>query len=467
MTGSTIFERIWDAHCIADLGANTRLLLIDRILLHERTGGIALKTLEEAGRPVRSPENVFVTMDHIVDTFPGRGDKTLMPTGTEFIVQTREAALRAGVTLYDLGDNRQGIVHVISPEQAIILPGTTLVCPDSHTGTQGAMGALAWGIGSSEAEHALATSTLRVNRPKQMRISVEGSLNTGVTAKDLALHIVAAIGSNGARGHMVEFAGAAVRALPMEARLTLCNMATEIGAFSAIIAPDEVTISYLTGRALAPTGKHWKDAVAYWRALPSDEDAVFDQERHFDAKVVVPMISWGTSPEQAIPVSGRLPADGSGPGSAAKHAADYMAVTAESEIAGLPIDGAFIGSCTNSRLDDLRRIAAIVKGRKVARGVKAICVPGSMAVKISAEAEGIDIILKDAGFEWREPGCSMCFFAGGESFGRNERIISSTNRNFENRQGPATRTHIASPETVAASALLGRIASAIQSEDAS
>lgn len=458
----TIFEKIWNQHLVADLGGGTGLVLIDRVLLHERTGGVALKSLEAAGRAVAAPRQAFATMDHIVDTLPGRSDRTLMPTGTAFITATREAATAAGITLFDLGDPRQGIVHVISPEQGIVLPGLTLVCPDSHTCTQGALGALAWGIGSTEAEHALATSTLRVRRPKTMRVTVSGRLGVGVTPKDLALHLLARFGSSGARGHVIEYAGEAVRALDIEGRMTLCNMATEFSAFTAIIAPDDATFDYLRNRPYAPTGEDWDAAVAHWRTLASDADARFDAELSIDAAHVAPTVTWGTSPQQAAPMGAPVPGYDAVAGrdtrESYERALAYMGLSAGTPIEGLPIDAAFIGSCTNSRLSDLRRAARLLDGRKVAPGVRAICVPGSTGVKTQAEAEGLDRIFRDAGFEWREAGCSMCFFAGGESFGRRERVITSTNRNFESRQGPETRSHLASPETVAASAIAGCIA---------
>ncbi|RVT90995.1 3-isopropylmalate dehydratase large subunit [Sphingomonas crocodyli] len=461
MTGRTAFEKIWQAHLIADLGEGTGLIAIDRVMLHERTGGVALNSLREKHRDVAMPAQVFATMDHVVDTFPGRTDRTTMPTGTQFITATREAALAAGISLFDLGDPRQGIVHVISPEMGIVLPGVTLVCPDSHTCSQGALGALAWGIGSTEAEHALATTTLRVRKPKTMRVTVSGKLGIGVTAKDLALHMLARFGSAGAKGHVVEYAGEAVAALDIEARLTLCNMATEFSAFSAFIAADEKTFAYLQGRAFAPTGAAWDAAVADWRTMTSDADAAFDVELYVDAADIAPMVSWGTSPQQAIPLDRAVPRTDElsaveAPEAHAR-ALDYMGLEQGAAVSGLAIDAAFIGSCTNSRLSDLRRAADILRGRTVAAGVKAICVPGSSQVKAAAEAEGIDAVFRAAGFEWREAGCSMCFFAGGESFGAQERVISSTNRNFESRQGPGTRTHLASPETVAASAIAGRI----------
>ena len=410
----TIFEKIWDAHRIAALDAETALVLVDRILLHERTGGVALESLAAAERSVLDPAQVFATMDHVVDTRPGRTDATIMPTGRDFIVATRRAAQAAGITLFDLDDPRQGIVHVISPEQGIVLPGVTLVCPDSHTCSQGALGALAWGIGSSEAEHALATMTLRVKRPRTMRVTIDGTLRPGVTAKDLALHLIGRFGSAGARGHIVEYAGEAVRALDVEARLTLCNMATEFSAFTAIIAPDDHVFDYLRGRPYAPAGADWDAAVAAWRDLASDPQATFDAELRIDAGDVAPMVTWGNNPEHAVPLGDAVP-----PGEDAAHlrARDYVGLAAGEALLGQPIDAAFIGSCTNGRLSDLRRAAAQLDGRHVAPGVRAICVPGSKAVKAAAEAEGLDRIFLDAGFEWREPGCSMCFFAGGESFG--------------------------------------------------
>lgn len=458
----TIFEKIWARHAVADLGGGTGLLLIDRILLHERTGGVALKSLAAAGREVRAPEHVFATMDHVVDTRPGRTDVTTMPAGTAFITETRAAARAAGIRLFDLGDPAQGIVHVISPELGIVLPGTTLVCPDSHTCSQGALGALAWGIGSTEAEHALATTTLRVKKPRTMRVTANGRLGTGVTAKDLALHLLARFGAAGAKGHVVEYAGEAVRALDIEARLTLCNMATEFSAFSALIAPDQITFDYLKGRRFVPDGVAWDAALAWWRSLASDHDACFDAELAIDAADVAPTVTWGTSPQQAAPLDAQVPDYAMVADRDTREGYDralaYMGLSAGERLDALAIDAAFIGSCTNSRLSDLRRAAAILKGRRIAAGVRAICVPGSTRVKAEAEAEGLDRIFIEAGFEWREAGCSMCFFAGGESFGAAQRVITSTNRNFESRQGPGTRSHLASPETVAATAITGRIA---------
>lgn len=462
LMAKTLFDKIWEMHRVADLGDGAALVAIDRVLLHERTGGVALRSLAEAGHRVMAPERAFATMDHVVDTRPGRGDATTMPTGTDFIVSTRQSAREAGITVFDIGDPRQGIVHVISPEQGIIQPGYTLVCPDSHTCSQGALGGLAWGIGSSEAEHALATGTLRIQKPGTMRITVTGRLAAGVTAKDLALHILARIGSAGARGMVLEYAGEAITALDIESRLTLCNMATELAAFTAIIAPDDKTLAYLEGRPFSPAGELAEEARRAARDLASDPDACFDREDRFDAAEVAPMVTWGTSPQHAVPLGAPVPAtaqSGRDTPEAMARALDYLGLAPEQPLAGLPIDAAFIGSCTNSRLPDLRRAADILRGRHVAPNVRAICVPGSTAVRLAAEAEGLHRVFLEAGFEWRESGCSMCFFAGGESFGPEERVISSTNRNFESRQGPGTRTHLASPETVAASAIAGRIAS--------
>ncbi|MEO9634608.1 MAG: 3-isopropylmalate dehydratase large subunit [Parasphingorhabdus sp.] len=447
----SLFDKLWHSHVVADLSGGA-LIAIDRVFLHERTGAAALNSLAEAGRKVADPSRVFAVTDHIVDTRPGRTDQTLMPGGQAFITETRAAAKAAGITLFDVNDPDQGIVHVISPELGIVLPGCTLIAPDSHTCTQGAFGALAWGIGSSEAEHAMATGTLRLSKPKSMRVTFHGILSEGVTPKDMILTLLAQYGAGGGKGHAVEFAGEAVSALDMEGRMTLCNMATEFSAMSGFIAPDDKTCDYLEGRRFAPDGAQWDQAVASWQNLHSDADALFDQEIEIDASAITPMISWGTSPGQTIGIDALVPDD------APPSPLDYIALTKGQAIKGVAIDAAFIGSCTNSRLSDLRRASALLKGHKIAAGIKAICVPGSSRVKREAEAEGIDLIFKNAGFEWRESGCSMCFFAGGESFEAGSRVISTTNRNFESRQGPNVKTHIASPEMVVASAIAGAIA---------
>ena len=444
----TLFAKIWESHRVADTAAGSSLIAVDRVFLHERTGAAALNGMVAVGRSVRDPARVFAVTDHIVDTRPGRGDATLMAGGQAFITETRAACAAAGITLFDVNDRDQGIVHVISPELGIVLPGVTLVAPDSHTCTQGAFGALAWGVGSSEAEHAMVTGTLRMVRPRTMRVSFTGTLGSGVTAKDMALTLIAAHGAGGGAGHVIEFAGEAVEALDIEARMTLCNMATEFAAVTAIIAPDAKTYAALAGTRYAPADFD----AAYWQTLASDEDAVFDAEIVMDAAAIAPMVSFGTSPEQSVAVGAVIP---QGP----QRAHDYIGLAAGERLAGTPIDAAFIGSCTNARLSDLRRAAAILKGRRIAPGIRtALVVPGSSAVRRAAEAEGLDRVFTDAGFEWRESGCSLCFYAGGEGFAPGSRTISSTNRNFEGRQGPGIRTHIASPETVAASAIAGVIA---------
>ncbi len=446
--GHTLFDRIWNAHEVCKTPGGASLIAIDRVFLHERTGASALKRMSEMGRPVHDPARVFAVMDHIVDTRIGRSDGTLMPGGEGFITQTRAACAAAGITLFDVNDRDQGIVHVISPEQGIVLPGITLVAPDSHTCTQGAFGALAWGIGSSEAEHAMVTGTLRMERPRTMRVHFTGRLAAGVSAKDMILTLIARHGAGGGAGYVVEFAGEAVRALDMEARMTLCNMATEFSALTGLIAPDQKTFEYLRGRPYAPAD--FSDP--HWASLRSDKDAAFDREIEIDARTVAPMVSWGTSPEHTIAIDAAVPR-----GPARAH--EYIGLAPGTRIAGTPIDAAFIGSCTNSRISDLRRAASILDGRRIAPTVrKALVVPGSMAVKRQAEAEGLDRIFEAAGFEWRMSGCSLCFYAGGEGFAEGSRTISSTNRNFEGRQGPGIRTHIASPETVAASAIAGVIA---------
>ena len=459
--GCTIFEKLWEEHAVSDLGDDTYLLYIDRIFIHERTGSIALKGLEAAGRKVRNPDHVFACMDHIVDTLPGRTDDTRVPGGIAFITATREAANAAGITVFDLGDERQGIVHVVAPEQGISLPGVTLVCPDSHTCTQGALGALAWGVGSTEAEHAMATKTLVVRKPKTMRIDFDGEPGFGVSAKDMILYLIGQHTAAGGVGYAIELAGAAVRSMPMEGRFTLCNMAIEFGAWTGIIAADDSTFDYVHGRPFAPKNHLWDQALAHWKTLPTDAGAIFDKEIQIDCGKITPQITWGTSPQHETGIDGVVPdpadeADANRRKSIDR-ALEYMDLKPGMRLEGIPIDAAFIGSCTNSRLSDLRSAAQILEGKKVADGVNAICVPGSSQVKKAAEAEGLDKIFEAAGFEWRESGCSMCFFAGGENFGLEQRVVTSTNRNFENRQGPRTRSHLASPTTVAASAIKGHL----------
>ncbi|MDD9798306.1 MAG: 3-isopropylmalate dehydratase large subunit [Alphaproteobacteria bacterium] len=474
----TVLDKIWSLHELPPppndpvTKDNMPLILIDKIFLHERTGAIALQNLTERKLSIREPEHVFCTMDHIVDTKPGRPQISRMPGGEAFIQALRKGAQQHGLTLFDIDSPHQGIVHVISPELAIVQPGLTLICPDSHTCTQGAFGALAWGVGSSETEHALVTKTLYLKKPPAMRVWLEGTCPPAVTAKDIMLWLIAEKGAAGAQGMVVEFAGPVVSAFDMEARMTLCNMAVEFGAFSALIAPDEKTFAWLKDRAYAPKGDakggDWGQALAHWRTFFSDEQAEFAVDMRVDVSKLKPMVSWGTSPEHAVPIDAPVP-DFAPEGVAKKankkasktadikKAQKYIGVQSGQDMRQVPIDAAFIGSCTNSRLADLRRAASILKGRKIADGVEAICVPGSRAVKQAAEKEGLDKIFQAAGFAWHEAGCSMCFYVGGQGFAPGARVITSTNRNFEGRQGPAIRSHLASVETVAASAIAGYI----------
>ena len=464
----TLFDKIWNQHVISDLGDGNDLIYIDRIFLHERTGSVALKSLDEKGISVRSPNQVFATIDHIVDTLPGRGDATMMPSGTQFIESLRESVRREKINFFDLNTSRQGIVHVVSPELGIALPGITYICPDSHTCSLGALGALAWGVGSSECEHALATNTLIKEKPKSMLVMINGAPKDGVTAKDIILYLISEYGANGANGHAIEFRGKTIDEMSIESRLTLCNMAVEFGAMTGIMSPDEKTIDYISGKAFAPKEEEQELAEEYWAKLKSDEDAHFSKVIEIDASKLSSYVTWGTSPEHAIEIEEKIPsinqANSSKENESIKKALEYMGLQENDAIKGTKIDAAFIGSCTNIRLSDLRVAASILEGKKIAPGIKAICVPGSSTVKKDAESEGLDKIFISAGFEWRESGCSMCFFAGGESFGENERVISTTNRNFENRQGKKTRTHLASPATVAASAIKGEITAADQME---
>ena len=459
---TTLVEKIWAAHAVAELGDDTTLLLIDRIFLHERTGGRMLQGVADAGRQVFDSATVLGTLDHIIDTDVGRTDETKFPGGAEFIQTFRDGAEAAGIPIFDIGDPRQGIVHVIAPELGVAQPGLTLVCGDSHTGTMGGMGALAWGIGVTQGEHALSTQCLPAKWPKLMRVRFEGQLGPAVTAKDLILHLIRLHGATGGENSALEFAGEAVRGLSCAARMTLCNMAVEFGAWTGIVAPDETTFEFLRGRPFAPHGADWDAAVAWWRTLRSDADAVFDREIVIDASAIEPQVTWGTSSDQSIGVGEAPPSPAAIADPVARASAEkalaYTDVTPGLPILGLPIEAAFIGSCTNSRIEDLRAAAAILRGRMVADGVLAICVPGSSAVKRQAEAEGLDTVFRDAGFEWRESGCSLCFYNGGDSFRGARRVITSTNRNFENRQGPGVRSHLASPLTVAASAIAGAIA---------
>ena len=452
-------DKIWASHLIHKFEDGDDLLLIDRIFLHERTGAFALKSLETKKLSVKEPSSVFCTIDHIVDIKPGRPNLSRMPEGQGFIEAMRHSAKAHNLKLFDLDSPDQGIVHVISPELGIVQPGLSLICADSHTCTQGAFGALAWGVGTTDLEHALATKTLKLRKPKNMRINLEGKWLEGVSAKDAILAIISKYGASHGNGFAIEFAGPATEALCMEDRMTLCNMAVEFGAFTAIIKPDQKAISWLKNRRYSPDSD-LAEIENYFASLFSDKEAVFDEEINFDVTSLKPYVSWGSSVDQSAPIDSLIPqVDGS-----EISALDYMTLNVGTPLLGLKIDGAFIGSCTNGRLTDLRRAAAILKGKKVAPHVKAICVPGSSRVKAEAEKEGIDKIFINAGFEWCESGCGFCFYAGGETFEKGARVVSSTNRNFEGRQGPQVKTHIAAPETVAASAVLGFITSKNQKE---
>ncbi len=446
----TLFDKLWQMHRVCDAGDGYDLIAIDRLLLHERTGGVALKSLAQNGYPVRDPSRVFAIMDHIVSFRAGRGrDEARSPGGQAFITETRAMASAAGIHLIDTDDANQGIVHVVAPELGIALPGLSLVCPDSHTCSLGALGALAWGIGSSEAEHVMATGALRAMKPPQMRVRVVGELAKGVTAKDLALYLIAAHGTDGGKRCAIEFCGPVIDEMSIEARLTLCNLAVEFAAYTAVIAPDKATRDYVAGRLHAPDLK--SAAWGKWQDLRTDSLALFDHEITLDAADIAPQISWGTSPQDTIALGHKVPDN------ADVRALDYMGLKAGQKIDGLAIGGAFIGSCTNGRLSDLKAAAKILQGQRVAAGVRAVCVPGSQSIRREAEGLGLDEIFKAAGFEWGEPGCAMCFYAGGETFEPGTRVVSSTNRNFEGRQGPGVRTHLTSPATVAASAIAGRI----------
>lgn len=465
MKPRTVIEKIWDAHTVRCVSADEDLLFIDRVLLHERTGPQLLEGLREAGRRPARPALVQAIVDHIVDTQPTRSASRVEGPAAQFILPLRALTAQAGISLIDIDDPRQGIAHVVSPEQGIALPGCTLVCPDSHTCTVGGIGALAWGIGSTEGEHAVATQTLARKRPKLMNVRISGQLPAHTTAKDLALALIARWGTRGAADHAVEFSGETITAMGIEARMTLCNMAAEFGAWTALVAPDDATLAWVRGRPLAPEGEAWDHAVAHWRSLCSDPDAVWDTVLEFDVTGLVPQITWGTTPAHTIGIDGCVPdvqTWPTGQREAGEQALAYMELRAGDVLAGTPVQAAFIGSCTNSRLPDLRAAARVLAGRKVAPGVRAIAVPGSMQVRAAAEAEGIDRIFIDAGFEWRASGCSLCLYNGSDSFGDARRVISTTNRNFEGRQGPGVRTHLASPVTVAASAIAGRIADARQ-----
>jgi len=458
--GRTLLAKIWDQHVIAKMGDDTDLLHVDRHLLHDLGGSRGLLDLKSRNLSVHNPELTFATPDHAISTAPGRAGT--IKIGQDLLAALRVETSASGIAMFDIDEPGQGIVHVIGPELGLSLPGCLIVCGDSHTCTHGGLGALAFGIGSSELTHVLATQAIIQRRPKTMRVKFEGALPFGVTAKDLILALIGQIGAAGGTGYAVEYAGSAIRDLPVEGRLTICNLSIELGAKMGLIAPDEKTYEYIRGRAYAPKGEMWDRAVAAWRQLPSDPDAVFDKEVVVDVGKIIPQVTWGISPEHVIGVDGRVPDPGQiadpAKRAAIETALDYMGLKAGAPIMGTPVDWVFIGSCTNSRLSDLRAAAAVARGRKVAPGVRAWVVPGSETVKRDAVAEGLDRIFIEAGFEWREPGCSMCLAANGETVAPGQRSVSTSNRNFIGRQGPRARTHLASPATAAAAAISGAIA---------
>jgi 3-isopropylmalate/(R)-2-methylmalate dehydratase large subunit len=456
----TLFDKIWDAHLVDRQEDGTCLLYIDRHLIHEVTSPQAFEGLRTAHRKVRAPAATLAVPDHNVPTT----DRSKGIDDEESRVQVATLAKNAGefgITYLDMDDARQGIVHVVGPEQGFTLPGTTIVCGDSHTATHGAFGALAFGIGTSEVEHVLATQTL-VQRPaKNMLVRVDGKLPDGVTAKDLVLAIIGKLGTAGGTGYVIEYAGEAVRGLSMEGRMTVCNMTIEAGARAGMIAPDETTFEYFKGRAMAPKGAAWENAVHYWKTLVSDEGAHFDQTIVIDATKLAPMVTWGTSPEDVLPITGEVPDPASiqdpGKRAAVERSLAYMGLKPGQKLAEIPVDTVFLGSCTNGRIEDFRAAAAVLKGRKLAKGVRMLAVPGSGLVKEQAEAEGLDEIFKAAGAEWREPGCSMCLAMNADKLKDGERSASTSNRNFEGRQGRGGRTHLVSPEMAAAAAVTGHL----------
>jgi len=455
-----MLAKIWDQHVIARISDDTDLLHIDRHLLHDLGGSRGLLDLKSRNLPVHNPELTFATPDHAISSAHGRAGTTKV--GLELLEELRAETSASGITMFDLDQPGQGIVHVIGPELGLSLPGCLIVCGDSHTCTHGGLGALAFGIGSSELAHVLATQALIQRRPKTMRVKFEGKMSACVTPKDLILALIGHIGAAGGTGYAVEYAGSAIRDMPVEGRLTICNLSIELGAKMGMVAPDEKTYEFVRGRRYAPHGALWDRAVAAWRALPSDADAVFDREVTIDVNTIIPQVTWGISPEHVVGVDGHVPdpQDIEDPvrRTAIETAIDYMGLKAGAPIAGTPVDWVFIGSCTNSRLSDLRAAAAIARGRKVAAGVRAWVVPGSEIVKREAVAEGLDKLFIEAGFEWREPGCSMCLAANGEVVAPGERSVSTSNRNFIGRQGPRARTHLASPAMAAAAAISGAIA---------
>ena len=457
---SALLDKLWDGHVVADLGNGWSLLHIDRHLLHDLSGTAGLAALAQKGLAVANPELAFATADHVVSTRPGRTGETF-EAGARLWAGLRDLSRKAGIRYFELGEIGQGIVHVMAPELGITLPGVSLICGDSHTCTNGGLGALAFGVGSSELTHALATQTLRQRKPKAMRVRFEGQPGKGITPKDLILHLIGRVGASAGTGHAIEYAGEAIRAMDVEGRMTICNLSIELGAKIGFVAPDETTFRYVEGRRFAPKGKAFDAALAHWRSLSSDPDAPYDRDEVIRAENIAPTVTWGTSPEHAIAIDQAIP-DPSAVSDpvrrkAWQEALDYMALTPGRPIEGTKVDWVFIGSCTNSRLSDLREAARLARDRHVAPGLNAWIVPGSEKVKREAEAEGLDRVFTAAGFQWREPGCSMCVAANGEQVPSGARCVSTSNRNFVGRQGPGARTHLASPAMAVAAAVTGTI----------
>jgi 3-isopropylmalate/(R)-2-methylmalate dehydratase large subunit len=457
----TLFDKIWEGHLVDRQDDGTCLIYIDRHLVHEVTSPQAFEGLRMAGRKVRRPEATLAVADHNVPT----SDRAHGIDDEESRLQVealRENCAEFGVPFYDMDDIRQGIVHIIGPEQGFTLPGVTMACGDSHTATHGAFGAFALGIGTSEVEHVLATQTLIMRPFKNMRITVDGALPLGVTAKDMILAIIGKIGTAGGTGHVIEYGGEAVRALSMEGRMTVCNMSIEAGARAGMVAPDETTFDYVKGRPMAPKGAAYEQAVEFWKTLPSDDGAAYETEVTLNASDIAPQVTWGTSPEDVAPITGAVPdpasAADAGKRDQIARSLKYMGLTPGTPLKQVAIDKVFIGSCTNGRIEDIRAAAAIAKGRKVAEGVYAMVVPGSGLVKAQAEEEGLDKVLREAGFDWREPGCSMCLAMNADRLEPGERCASTSNRNFEGRQGRGGRTHLVSPAMAAAAAVTGTLA---------
>jgi 3-isopropylmalate/(R)-2-methylmalate dehydratase large subunit len=456
----TLAEKVWDAHVVSRAKGEPDLLYIDLHLLHEVTSPQAFDGLRLAGRSVRRPDLTLATEDHNVPTTPGPITDLVSRTQVETL---RRNCAEFGVKLFPMGDVDQGIVHVVSPQLGLTQPGMTIVCGDSHTSTHGAFGALAFGIGTSEVEHVLATQALSLTPFKTLAVNVDGELSEGVTAKDIVLAVIAKVGTAGGQGFVIEFRGTAIRALSMEGRMTVCNMSIEAGARAGMIAPDQTTYDYLQGRPHAPTGAEWDEAVAAWSTLRSDDDAVFDAEIHLDATQLTPFVTWGTNPGQGLPLSASVPDPESfqdeSDQASARRALEYMGLTAGTPLKEIRVDTVFVGSCTNGRIEDLRAAAAVLKGHQVAEGVRMLVVPGSTKVRLQAEGEGLDTVFSDAGAEWRLAGCSMCLGMNPDQLAPGERSASTSNRNFEGRQGKGGRTHLVSPVVAAATALRGTLSS--------